>query len=102
MGLLDEVLVRNPPLALYKLRDTLACTRMLASSNICGRETDLAVVYEKDNDFIVFPVCKQHLPSWCKGEQIPNISKEKRARANNQANNKVGGSNAIHKSRRRG
>lgn len=102
MGLLDEVLVRNPPLALYKLRDTLACTRMLASSNICGRETDLAVVYEKDNDFIVFPVCRQHLPSWCKDERIINAGDAKDARAGSRASGKVNNNSAIHKSRRRG
>lgn len=101
MGLLDEVLVRNPPLALYRLRDTLACTRMLANSNICGRETNLAVVYEKDTDFVVFPVCKQHLPSWCKDAQIGNVGGAKDARASSRASSKINSNSAIHKHRKR-
>lgn len=79
MGLLDEVLVRNPPFALYRLRESLGCTRLLSAGSACGRATHLALVYEKDDDFVVFPVCEMHLPSWCKDVRADEVVGERAA-----------------------
>lgn len=91
MGLLDRKLATQGALALYMLRDTLNCTRILSDGAFCGAETPYAIVCEKENgDAIVFPVCAQHLPSWAKSACEPQdvVDVARRGDANNRASGK--------------
>lgn len=75
MGLLDAKLVERNEIAIYSLKDSLPCTRLLPNGETCKQETRLAVVVDKGSDFLVFPVCPKHLPSW--GAHISQSHQEK-------------------------
>ncbi len=65
MGLLKEKLKsEGNNVHLYSLKEKLLCTRMLPSGVTCRKETEFAIVIEKDSDFLIFPVCEKHLPNW--------------------------------------
>lgn len=68
MGMLEEKIVeKGNGVSLYVLRDELFCTRVLTYGYSCNKPTRWAVVIEKqDGDFLVFPVCEEHLPEWAK------------------------------------
>lgn len=66
MALLDEVLMRNPPFVVYKMKEALWCTRLLPNGKQCRRETTIALAVEETDHVVVFPLCPQHLPSWAK------------------------------------
>lgn len=77
MGLLNSLLGTRPPFAFRKLKEPLFCTRITSSGKQCGRRTTYAIVCEKEDRDIVFPMCEAHLPDWAKEILRAENTKEK-------------------------